>query len=289
VAANGEDLCRDWRSLGTRPAPVRRIFGVILEEGAALAALLEETAFGDASRCVLYPGVHILEEAHVLFGAGAVCKPGVVLDASDGPILLGAGCRVEANAVIQGPAYVGPGSTVHPLTRLREGSAVGAGCKVGGEIEEVVMLDLSNKQHDGFLGHAHVGSWVNLGADTNASDLKNNYGTVKVDLGEGPMDTGLRFVGPTLGDHVRTGINSMLTTGAVVGVCANVFGADFPPRFVPSYAWGGADSLQQYDLEKALQTARTVLARRSVRWLPAYEELLRRIHAETAAQRSSLG
>ncbi len=279
LAANEEDLRRDFASIARHGAVPRRIFGVCFQESAPARASLGESAFGDGSAAILYPGVHILNDREVLFGAGATIKPGVVLDAEHGPILIGAGAVLHSNVSVQGPAYLGPGCVVHPMTRLREGVSIGALCKLGGEIEESLMLDLSNKQHDGFLGHGYLGSWVNLGADTNASDLKNNYSTVRVDLGEGAMETHERFLGPILGDHVRCAINTMFNTGSVVGVCSNVFGAGFPPRFMPNFSWGGSDGLSAYELEKALATARIVLARRQVEWLSEYEELLRSLHA----------
>ena len=280
VAANGEALCEDARSLKERELPVRRIFGLRFEEGAKAHSFLKDKKLGDASRAAVFPGVHILEEQNVFFGADARLKPGVVLDAQNGPIVLGAGCQIESNVTIVGPAYVGPGTVVHPMARLRTGSSVGAMCKIGGEVEESIILDLSNKQHDGFLGHAYLGSWVNLGADTNASDLKNNYSTVRVDLGTGARDTGQRFVGPALGDHVRTGINTMLTTGTVAGVCANIFGADFPPRFIADFSWGGIPRVE-YELAKAIETARVVHGRRGVVWDGRHEELLRWVHSVT--------
>jgi UDP-N-acetylglucosamine diphosphorylase/glucosamine-1-phosphate N-acetyltransferase len=279
IAANEKDLRRDFASIARKGAVPRRIFGVVFEDGAPAIELLRHRGFGDSSTAILYPGVHILAESEVLFGPGAKVKPGVVLDAESGPILIGAGAVIEANVTVQGPAYLGPGSHLHPMTRLREGSSVGALCKLGGELEEAVILDLSNKQHDGFLGHAYLGSWVNLGADTNASDLKNNYGSVRVDLGSGEIDTKQRFLGPILGDHVRCGINTMFNTGTVVGVCVNLFGAGFPPRHVESFRWGGSAGLVDYELEKALATLRTVLSRRKVEWKPAYEELMRTLHA----------
>ena len=143
----------------------------------------------------------------------------------------------------------------------------------------------SNKQHDGFLGHAYLGSWVNLGADTNGSDLKNNYGAVRVDLGDGPIDTGQMFVGPTIGDHAKTGINTMLTTGAVLGVAANVFGAGFSVRSVPSFGWGGVTQTREYDLTRALQTARLVMERRRAVWTEAHAALLRHVFERTRSSR----
>jgi UDP-N-acetylglucosamine diphosphorylase/glucosamine-1-phosphate N-acetyltransferase len=288
VLANGAMICEDFRALGQHRAVVRRVFGVVFEPGHPAAAWLSGDGYGPRSGAAVYPGVHLLEESHIRFGPGATVKPGVVLDAEEGPILIGAGAKLAPNVVVQGPAYIGPGCTVNPGAKLREGTSLGALCKVGGEVEESILLDLSNKQHDGFLGHACLGSWVNLGAATDASDLKNNYGTVRVDLGGGDLDTGQRFVGPTIGDHAKTGINTMLTTGTVVGVCANVFGGGFPPRFVPSFAWGGPQGFVEHRLEAAQSTARTVMGRRRALWLAEHEQLLAHAHAATAGHRAAL-
>jgi len=200
VHDNGPALCVDFRELDGVEIPQRRVFGVNFMEESSSVALLGPVHYADRSRAIVYPGVHVIEEDNVRYAPGARVRPGVVLDAEEGPILLGPGCTIQPNVVIQGPAFVGPGCTVNPGAKLREGTSLGALCKVGGEIEESVLLDLSNKQHDGFLGHAYLGSWVNLGADTNGSDLKNNYSEVRVDLGEGSIATGQRFVGPMVGD-----------------------------------------------------------------------------------------
>ena len=236
-----------------------------------------------------FEGAFFIEPDRVLIASEAKVRPGAVIDAAKGPVILGAGVVVHPLSVVVGPAYLGPGTVVNPGAKLREGTSIGAWCKVGGEIEETIMLDLSNKQHDGFLGHALVGSWVNLGADTNGSDLKNNYGNVRVDLGDGAIDSGSAFVGQHLADHVKTGIDTMLTTGAVVGVAANVFGGGFAPRFVPPFTWGGSDGFVSYRLEAAIDTARTVFGRRDAGWDARHEDLLRHVHAATAGQRGSLG
>ena len=149
--------------------------------------------------------------------------------------------------------------------------------------------DFVNKQHDGFIGHAVLGSWINLGAGTTCSDLKNNYSAVRVDLGEGAVDSGESFVGPHIGDHAKTGIDTMLTTGAVLGVGANVFGGGFIPRYVPPFSWGGSESLSEYRLEEALSTARAVYARRDAVWTNAAEDALRRHFTASAEIRERYG
>ncbi|MFQ5865804.1 MAG: transferase, partial [bacterium] len=159
---------------------------------------------------------------------------------------------------------------------------------VGGEMEKSIIHSYSNKQHEGFLGHAYLGQWVNIGAGTNNSDLKNNYSSVKVDLGGAVVDSGSQFVGLFMGDHSKTGINTMFNTGTVVGVMSNVFGAGFPPRFIPSFVWGGHDGFVEHELEKALETARRVMARRRIEMSSAYERLLRLIFDLTQSERDRM-
>jgi UDP-N-acetylglucosamine diphosphorylase/glucosamine-1-phosphate N-acetyltransferase len=285
VRRNGAQICEDFRTLSAYGETPRRIFATRFAESSPRAARLVRTRYGGAELGVVHPGVHLIEPDSILFGEDCQVRPGVVLDASEGPIVLGSGVEVHSMSVVVGPCSLGPGTLVQPGTRLREGTSVGAFCKVGGEVEDSILLDLSNKQHDGFLGHAYVGQWVNLGADTNGSDLKNNYAPVRVDFGTRQIDTGETFVGPLLGDHVKTSINTMLNTGSVVGTGSNLFGADFPPRFVPPFAWGGADAMVEYRLDRALQTARAVLARREVEWTAAYQTLLEELFASTAPLR----
>jgi UDP-N-acetylglucosamine diphosphorylase/glucosamine-1-phosphate N-acetyltransferase len=154
-------------------------------------------------------------------------------------------------------------------------------CKIGGEVDASIFQGYSNKQHDGYVGHAYVGSWCNLGALTTNSDLKNNYSTVRVWTPEGETDTGERFVGVFLGDHAKTAIGTVLNTGTVIGFCANVVSTGFPPKHVPSFSWGGSQGLAPYDLEKAIAVARLVMQRRQVALEPADEVLFRALHAES--------
>ncbi|MBA3532164.1 MAG: GlmU family protein [Ardenticatenales bacterium] len=232
-------------------------------------------------------GVHLLSLSDIFIHPTAQVQPGVVLDATGGPILLEAGALVMANAVMQGPCYVGPKSTIKIGAKIYHGSTFGPHCKVGGEIEETIIHGYSNKQHDGFLGHAYLGEWCNLGADTNNSDLKNNYGSVSIWCEGDWRDTGSMFVGLLMGDHSKTGINSMLNTGTVVGISSNLFGGSLPPRLVPSFSWGGADGLSEYRLDKALETAEKVMARRKVVLSDAERRLLTHIFDSTAAERNN--
>ena len=144
-----------------------------------------------------------------------------------------------------------------------ENTTIGPWCKIGGELEESIVQGYSNKQHDGFLGHAYLGSWVNLGADTNNSDLKNNYGIITALVNGEPVSTGSQFVGLMMGDHSKSAINMMFNTGTIVGVNSNIFCAGMPPKFVPSFSWGG-DTKTAYGFEKAVEVAAAVMKRRKI-------------------------
>jgi UDP-N-acetylglucosamine diphosphorylase/glucosamine-1-phosphate N-acetyltransferase len=233
----------------------------------------------------IYPNVTLLEEKNIYIAAGAKIKPGVVLDAEDGPIFIDEGATIMANACLQGPVFVGAKSTIKMGAKIYEGTSIGEVCKVGGEVEESIFHSYSNKQHEGFLGHAYLGQWVNIGADTNNSDLKNNYGTVKVYVDGEMVDSGSLFVGLTMGDHSKSGINAMFNTGAVVGVMSNVFGTGYPEKFIPSFTWGGIEKMEAYSLEKGLEVARRVMARRKLALSAAQEKMLRHVFEITAGER----
>ncbi len=222
-------------------------------------------------------GVHVLEKDRVMVAPTARIYPGVVIDATHGPVWIDDGATVMANAVLEGPLYIGQKSIIKIGAKIYENTSIGAVCKIGGEVEESIILDYSNKQHEGFLGHAYLGSWVNLGADTNNSDLKNNYGTVTVLVNGKPVRTGLQFVGLMMGDHSKCAINTMFNTGTVVGVNCNIFGAGMPPKFVPSFSWGGAEGLTAYQFEKALEVAGAVMARRQVAFTDKTAQLFRAV------------
>ncbi len=223
--------------------------------------------------------VHILGKENVWLGEGATLLPGVVLNALDGPIIIEAGTTVMPNAVLYGPLYIGENSLVKVGAKIYENTAIGPVCKVGGEIEGSIIQGYSNKQHDGFLGHAYLGSWVNLGADTNNSDLKNNYGEISVYLNNRTVQTGKQFLGLIMGDHSKTAINTMFNTGTVVGVSANVFGSGFPPKFIPSFSWGGSDLLRNYRFEQAVEVAERVMKRRKVNFTSRHRELFKAVKA----------
>jgi len=180
-----------------------------------------------------------------------------------GPGLVDEGAVIEPFTVLKGPFYVGRKSLVKPFSYVIS-SVIGPVCKVSGEISHTVFSSYSNKQHSGFIGHSYVGEWVNIGAGTEVSNLKNTYGTVKVySYAAGDVvDTGLQFAGTFIGDHAKVGINTTISTGTVIGIFANVTASDSPtPKFVPDFYWTGGKRMR---LDKALEVARRVMARRDV-------------------------
>ncbi|MGE3182855.1 MAG: putative sugar nucleotidyl transferase [Phycisphaerae bacterium] len=226
--------------------------------------LRRQMQHGGVRAGTVHGGAHLLNEGLIHIAAGAVVKPGAVLDASDGPIHISEYATIEPNAVVQGPCFVGERAIVRPNAIIRGDTSIGPVCKVGGEIEASVFWGYSNKQHDGFLGHSYVGPWVNLGAGTTTSDLKNTYGSIRALINGVGVETGLHFLGSIIGDHTKTGIGTILPTGCVIGVASNVFTQNVVPRFVPSFAWLTEKGITTYRTDKAIQIARIVLERRKL-------------------------
>ncbi len=198
---------------------------------------------------------------------------------SAGPVYIGNGARVGEGSLIRGPFALGPHSEVRMGTRIYEDTSTGPWCKIGGEIVSSVLMGYSNKSHEGFLGHSVLGEWCNIGADTNTSNLKNNYAPVKVwNYPERKfISTGLQLCGLIMGDHSKCGINTMFNTGTVVGVSANIFGDGFPRTFIPSFSWGGAHGFVEYKVEKAIETAELVTRRRNIELSEEDRDILREV------------
>jgi len=263
-----------WDLIHHNAEQIKRDFNILVPQGEVLGTV--------------YNGAYLLNPSRIYIGKGSLVKPGCVLDAEQGPIYIGDNVTVFPNSCIQGPAFIGKGSQVKMGAKIYEGTSIGEVCKVGGEVEESIIHSYSNKQHDGFLGHSYLGMWCNIGAGTSTSDLKNNYSRVRVPVRGKMVDSGSMFVGLTMGDHSKSGINTMFNTGTVVGVMANVFGANYPPKFIPSFSWGGSGGLTTYDLEKAIEVAKRVMERRKKELTPAQEKLLRKIFELTADERKMI-
>jgi UDP-N-acetylglucosamine diphosphorylase/glucosamine-1-phosphate N-acetyltransferase len=234
-------------------------------------------------------GVHrtavLIGRKNILLGKKSEIGAGVVLDASDGPISIGQSVKILPHAFVAGPATIGDGTVVRAGTRIYGQTAIGPVCKVAGEIEHSIFQSHANKAHDGYVGHSFIGSWVNLGAGTTTSNLKNTYGNVKAVIDGKSVDSGRMFLGLTAGDHVKTGINTALDTGTVIGISSNIYGTALPPKNVPSFSWGSAGHLADYDCERAIAVAEKVMARRSIVCTETYKDLLRNVFRTTGNER----
>lgn len=213
-------------------------------------------------------GSYLLARESIHIGEGTRIKPCVVIDAEDGPVWIGRNVKILPHSYVEGPAFIGDGCLLQPGSVVHAGTTIGPRSKVGGEIEASIIQGFSNKQHDGFLGHSYVGSWVNIAADCINSDLKNTYGTIRVPINGREVETGEMFVGMLVGDYSKAGINVSFPTGAVIGFSSSVF-ASRSPKFVPSFAWLDGETVTRYDEERGLAIAEKVMARRDRVMTPA--------------------
>ena len=211
-----------------------------------------------------------------------------ILNASSGPIYIGKDAEIMEGSAVRGPFAMGESSVLKLNTKIYGATTLGPYCKVGGEVNNSVLMAYSNKGHDGFLGNSVIGEWCNLGADTNNSNLKNNYATVKLWHYETGRfaNTGLQFCGLIMGDHSKCGINTMFNTGTVIGVSANIFGSGFPRNFVPSFSWGGASGFTEYKTNKVFEVAEVVLKRRNLVFDEKDQKILTHIFEETKKYRN---
>lgn len=209
---------------------------------------------------------------------GAVLRP-CIINSGPGPVYIAAGAEVMEGCMIRGGLYLGEGSQLKMGTKIYGPTTIGPHCKIGGEVTNCVIFGYSNKGHDGFLGNSVLGEWCNLGADTNTSNLKNNYSNVRVfDYASGRLEnSGLQFCGLMMGDHSKCSINTMFNTGTVTGIFCNIFGSGFPPKYVPSFAWGEGEV---FEADKAIDMAKKVMQRRSVSLVPTVEKTIRSLHPD---------
>ena len=198
------------------------------------------------------------------------------LNAENGPIYIGKDTEIMEGSKVRGPFAMCEHSTLKMDAKIYGGTTIGPHCKVGGEVNNVVFFGYSNKGHDGFLGNSVVGEWCNFGADTNNSNLKNTYDNVRIySIAEETfVNTGLQFCGLLMGDHSKTGINTMFNTGTVVGVSCNIFGSGYQRNFIPSFSWGGAQGLKPFNMKRAFEVATAVFKRRNIEFDPVEQDIL---------------
>ena len=209
------------------------------------------------------------------------------LNANDGPIYIGKDSEIMEGSMIRGPFALCENATIKMGAKIYGATTIGPHSKVGGEVNNCVIFGYSNKGHDGFIGNSVLGEWCNIGADTNNSNLKNNYAEVRLwDYEtEGFAKTGLQFCGLMMGDHSKCGINTMFNTGTVVGVSANIFGSGFPRNFIPSFSWGGSAGMITYKTNKAFEVAKVVMSRRDIAFTEIDVQILEHIFKETSKWR----
>jgi len=235
----------------------------------------------------LSPTNHVVNPERIFLEEGARVEH-AFLNASAGPIYIGKDAEVMEGAMIRGPFALCDHSVVKMGAKIYAGTTIGPHCRVGGEINNSVIFGYSNKAHDGFLGNSVIGEWCNLGADSNNSNLKNNYSTVKMwnYKEEDFVSTGLQFCGLMMGDHSKCSINTMFNTGTLVGVSANIFGNGFPPKMIPSFTWGGSEGFSNYRLQEAMEVAQRVYERRNLVFDVAEQAIFKHLFDESTLHRA---
>jgi UDP-N-acetylglucosamine diphosphorylase/glucosamine-1-phosphate N-acetyltransferase len=233
--------------------------------------------------------IHVTGKEHIFLEEGAKINAGCIINATTGPVYLAKDAEILEGSMIRGALALGEHAVIKMGAKVYGATTIGEGCKVGGEISNVVFFANSNKGHDGYLGNAVIGEWCNLGADTNCSNLKNNYDFIKIwdEHRNKSIQSGLQFCGLLMGDHSKCGINTMFNTGTVVGVSANIFGGNFPEKFIPSFCWGGSEGMTTYDFNRALDTANRMMGRRSKELSPAEVAMYQHIFNHTQSQRNT--
>ncbi|MBI6117034.1 GlmU family protein [Salegentibacter maritimus] len=258
---------------------------IFLKNGAAIEADFEFVTQGRSSQPI--PDSNFVKNPERIFLEEGAEVENCSLNASSGPIYIGKNAKVLEGSLIKGALAVCEEALVKMGAKIYGPTTLGPGCRGGGEMNNVVFFANSNKSHDGYLGNSVLGEWCNLGADTNTSNLKNNYAEVRTwDYEtEGFAKTGLQFCGLLMGDHSKCGINTMFNTGTVVGVSANIFGSGFPRNFIPSFSWGGSAGFTTYKTQKAFEVVEIVMRRRNLDFTAEDQKILEHVFEETAKWR----
>lgn len=266
-------------------AHLERPWNIFAQNEAAITADFNLLTAGRQSEAA--PEGVVISGSNWFIEGGAQLGAGTVINAKEGPVYIGANAEVMEGCLIRGPFALCEGGVLKMGAKVYKGTTIGPGCKVGGEVSNVVFFANSSKGHDGFLGNAVVGEWCNFGADSNCSNLKNNYDDVKIwdEAATKSVRSGLVFCGLMMGDHSKCGINTMFNTGTVAGVSCNIWGGGFPEKFIPSFSWGGPEGMSVYRFERAMETAERVMARRGKTLEETEKAMLRHVFEQTAATR----
>lgn len=281
---DGRQGCREIAYPGT-VSVLRRcwdLFGLNRQE---ILRDLEHTGL-EANGAIAGAALAVRRPDRVFIDEGAQVDCAII-NASDGPVYIGKNAHIMDGAVLQGPLAICDNAVIKMGARLYADTTIGPYCKVGGEVSNSVIFGYSNKGHDGYLGNSVLGEWCNLGADTNTSNLKNNYSPVKCwDYAIGDYGhTGLQFCGLIMGDHSKSAINTMFNTGTVAGVACNIYGGGFPPKFLPSFSWGGAEGLSEFQIERAFEMAARMMERRGQVFTEHHKTVLQEVWNQTRKYR----
>jgi UDP-N-acetylglucosamine diphosphorylase/glucosamine-1-phosphate N-acetyltransferase len=270
-----KQLTRTWEIFSRCGEEIQTDFEILTKGRTSQPLPAGNTLIGPAERLFIEPGVIVQAS---------------VINTTGGPVYIGRDAEVMEGTLIRGPFALGEHSQTKLGAKIYGPTTLGPFVKVGGELNNVVIFGYSNKAHDGFLGNAVIGEWCNIGADSNNSNLKNNYAPVKLwsYVTNRFENTGLQFCGLMMGDHSKCGINTMFNTGTVVGVSANIFGPGFPRNFFPSFAWGGALGFTTYKLADAIETAQRVYERRNMIFDATEQALFEAVFEQTAVYRNNL-
>ncbi len=255
---------------------IRHTWDIFVENSHQIEQDFTRLTHGKTSAPITDPHTIVYAAENVFVEEGVHIRAAII-NAEGGPVYIGKNATIYENAVIKGPFAMCENATVNVGAKIREGTTIGPHSKVGGEVKNVVIFGNSNKGHEGFVGNSVIGEWCNFGADTNTSNMKNNYSHVRLwnYLNKSYEDTGLQFCGLIMGDHSKCGINTMFNTGTVVGINANIFGSGYPSKYIPSFTWDGIEKTETYDLEKALEAARRMIERRKIELSLSEEKILR--------------
>lgn len=270
VLKNQNDSFASFKEKGTlitndvEASSISQPYDIFSQNGAEMLMDFELVTAGRKSQP--YASSNTVFGSHPIFIEDGVSMECCTINTNNGPVYLGEDVEIMEGTIIRGGFVACKGSVVKMGAKIYGPTTIGPNCRLGGEVNNSVLLANSNKGHDGFLGNSVIGEWCNLGADTNTSNLKNNYLPVKIwSYPEAKFkDTGQQFCGLIMGDHSKSGINTMFNTGTVVGVAANIFGDGFPRTYIPSFSWGGSAGFITHQLKKALETAEIVMKRRHI-------------------------
>lgn len=262
---------------------IEHLWDIYLRNGAQIVADFELLTTGRTSAPLTDPFTNCYAPGSIFVEEGAKIKA-AILNAEGGPIYIGKGATVSEGAIIQGPFAMGENAVIGQGAKIRPNTTIGPYSKVGGEVNNSVLFGYSNKAHDGYLGNSVLGEWCNLGANTNNSNLKNDYSNVKLFnyATKSLTDTGQLFCGLFMGDYTKAGISTMFNTGTVVGVNVNVFGAGFQPKHIPSFSWGGqAEGFTTYRFDKAISVIKETIRRRGLDLSVDQQQMLRLVYEKT--------